>query len=52
VKNVDIGVMEFAKLVQFAQENNVNLVVAGPEAPLVEGIEHWFRKGGMLLYIS
>ena len=55
-KNVDIGVSEFSKLVQFAQENNVNLVVPGPEVPLVEGIETWFRKGiycgNILLTIS
>ena len=36
---------DFAKLVQFAQDNKVNLVVPGPEVPLVEGIESWFRKG-------
>ena len=45
VKNVDIGVSDFAKLVQFAKENDINLVVPGPEVPLVEGIETWFRKG-------
>jgi phosphoribosylamine--glycine ligase / phosphoribosylformylglycinamidine cyclo-ligase len=44
-KNIDIGVADFPKLVQFAQENNVNLVVPGPEVPLVEGIETVFRKG-------
>jgi len=44
-KNIGIGVNDFAKLVQFAQANNVNLVVPGPEVPLVEGIESWFRKG-------
>jgi phosphoribosylamine--glycine ligase / phosphoribosylformylglycinamidine cyclo-ligase len=44
-KNIDIGVTDFAKLVQFAQDNNVHLVVPGPEVPLVDGIESWFRKG-------
>jgi phosphoribosylamine-glycine ligase len=44
-KNINIGVSDFPKLVQFAQENNVNLVVPGPEVPLVEGIETVFRKG-------
>jgi phosphoribosylamine--glycine ligase/phosphoribosylformylglycinamidine cyclo-ligase len=50
-KNVDIGVSDFAKLVKFAQENHVNLVVPGPEVPLVGGIESWFRKG-MCLFSS
>lgn len=44
-KNIDIGVTEFAKLVQFAQEHDVNLVVPGPEVPLVQGVETCFRKG-------
>ena len=44
-KNVDIGVTEFAKLLRFAQEHDVNLVVPGPEVPLVEGVETCFRKG-------
>lgn len=45
MKNIDIGVTDFANLVKFAQENDINLVVPGPEVPLVEGIETWFRKG-------
>jgi phosphoribosylamine--glycine ligase/phosphoribosylformylglycinamidine cyclo-ligase len=45
VKNVDIGVTEFDKLVQFALENKINLVVPGPEVPLVAGVESHFRKG-------
>ena len=38
---------EFAKLVELAKEKNVNLVVPGPELPLIEGIEEWFRKAGI-----
>jgi len=45
VKNVNIGVTDFAKLVHFAMENDVNFVVPGPEVPLVAGIESHFRKG-------
>ena len=45
MKNVDIGVTEFDKLVNFAQENKINLVVPGPEVPLVAGVETHFRKG-------
>jgi hypothetical protein len=48
VKNVNIGVTDFAKLVQFAQDNEINIVVPGPEVPLVEGIESHFRKGALL----
>jgi len=45
--NVPIQVTEFGKLVELAKEMNVNLVVPGPELPLIEGIEEWFRKAGI-----
>ncbi len=35
---VPIGVMDIAELVIFAAENDIDLVVPGPEAPLVAGI--------------
>ena len=35
---VPIGAMDFAALVAFAQDNEIDLVVPGPEAPLVAGI--------------
>ena len=37
-ENVPIGVMDIADLVRFAQDNAVDLVVPGPEAPLVAGL--------------
>ena len=37
-ENVPIGVLDIADLVRFAQENAVDLVVPGPEAPLVAGL--------------
>ena len=35
---VSIGVLDFPALVAFAQDNEIDLVVPGPEAPLVAGI--------------
>ncbi len=35
---VPIGVMDIAELVIFAAENDIDLVIPGPEAPLVAGI--------------
>ena len=35
---VPIGAMDFPSLVAFAQDNQIDLVVPGPEAPLVAGI--------------
>ncbi len=37
-ENVPIGGMDIAALVDFARENKVDLVVPGPEAPLVAGV--------------
>ncbi len=43
VENLDIGVMEFERLANFAADNNVGLTIVGPEAPLVEGIVDYFQ---------
>ncbi|KAI8387536.1 phosphoribosylglycinamide synthetase [Blakeslea trispora] len=47
ITNVKIGVSEFDKLVEFATQNQVNLVVPGPEQPLVDGISSVFKKVGI-----
>lgn len=43
--NVPISAGDFTKLVEFAVKHDVNLVIPGPEQPLVDGIEGHFRKG-------
>ena len=45
VSNIDIDVGNFTALVEFATKSGIDLVVPGPEAPLVDGIEGYFRKG-------
>ena len=48
VQNVSIpwgGSKGYGAVVQWAKENNVSLVVPGPEQPLVEGVEQELRKG-------
>ncbi|KOS22351.1 Bifunctional purine biosynthetic protein ADE1 [Escovopsis weberi] len=48
VTNVDsVAAEDFPGLVQFSQAQGVNLVVPGPEAPLVDGVEGFFRKVGI-----
>ncbi|MCJ1445540.1 MAG: hypothetical protein MMC23_006045 [Stictis urceolatum] len=47
VQNVTIGVEDFAGLMKFAKENEVNLIVPGPEVPLVAGIETACRTAGI-----
>jgi phosphoribosylamine--glycine ligase/phosphoribosylformylglycinamidine cyclo-ligase len=41
---------DYPGLVALAQRHNVNLVVPGPEAPLVDGIEGYFRAVGIRCY--
>ena len=43
--NVPISASDFPKLVEFAVKNDVSLVIPGPEQPLVDGIDAYFRKG-------
>jgi len=46
-ENVPIGMLEFPALVAFAQDNQVDLVVPGPEAPLVAGITDAMEAAGI-----
>lgn len=41
---------DFPELVRFSQQNGVDLVVPGPEQPLVEGITTEFTKGGIPVF--
>lgn len=38
---------DFAGLVQFAKEKQINLLIPGPEAPLVAGIVDYFKENGL-----
>ncbi|HEY9486773.1 MAG TPA: phosphoribosylamine--glycine ligase N-terminal domain-containing protein, partial [Chryseosolibacter sp.] len=43
-ENVEIDSSSFYQLGQFCQQNKVELMVVGPEAPLVEGIRDYFES--------
>ena len=43
-ENVNIKANDFESLKQFAVENNINMVVVGPEDPLVKGIYDSFKQ--------
>jgi phosphoribosylamine--glycine ligase len=47
VENVAIGSEDIERLCDFAVENNVDLTIVGPEAPLVEGIVDKFEAAGL-----
>lgn len=48
VSNIEARADDYPGLVTLAQKHNVNLVVPGPEAPLVDGIEGYFRAGELV----
>lgn len=47
LKNVDISVENIPGLVEFAQQNNIDLAIVGPEIPLVLGIVDAFSAAGL-----
>lgn len=49
--NVPIQVTEFEKLGKFSVENQIDLVLVGPEVPLVEGIVDYFKSKDALKQI-
>lgn len=42
--NIDINADDIHALLQFAQKNNIDLTIVGPEAPLVIGVVDLFRE--------
>lgn len=42
--NVNLGVTDFAAIKTFVLDNNIEMVVVGPEAPLVDGIYDFFQS--------
>ncbi|MEM1113436.1 MAG: phosphoribosylamine--glycine ligase [Pseudomonadota bacterium] len=50
LRNVDIGVADFAALAKFAADNGVGLTIVGPEAPLVDGIVDYFSERGLACF--
>ena len=48
--NIDIGVTDIPALVDFVKQNNVQLTIVGPEAPLVEGIVDTFNEQGLRIF--
>lgn len=47
---VDIGVMEFEKLADFACDNNIDFTIIGPDDPLVGGIADVFQARGLRVF--
>jgi len=51
-KNVDIQVTDFGSIKTFVIENNIEMVVVGPEDPLVNGIVDFFATDPSLMSVA
>src|SRR5699024_8670924 len=51
-ENVEINVNEFDKLADFAKKEKVDIVVVGPEEPLVKGLHDFFSTRDDLKHIG
>ncbi len=50
-ENVDIKVDDFAAIGNFVKERGVDMVVVGPEDPLVKGIYDYFKADPLLVHV-
>jgi phosphoribosylamine---glycine ligase len=50
--NLDIAVADFEKLATAALENKIDLILVGPEEPLVKGIVDFFKNNEALSHIK
>ena len=46
--NVDLNVLDFDAIAEFSLKEAINMIVVGPEAPLVEGIADYFSSNPQL----
>ncbi|MCL2424983.1 MAG: phosphoribosylamine--glycine ligase [Oscillospiraceae bacterium] len=49
-ENVNIKINEIDKLIDFAKQNEIDMTVIGPEAPLTMGIADEFNKNGLRVF--
>ncbi|SPL70827.1 phosphoribosylamine--glycine ligase [Acinetobacter stercoris] len=49
-QNVALDILDNAAIIKFAQDNKIDLVVVGPEAPLVNGVVDAARTAGVKIW--
>jgi len=50
--NVSIDINNFKEVENFVLQNNINMLVVGPEAPLVDGISDFFNNNAQLSEVA
>ncbi len=48
--NVQLDILDNPAIIAFAKENNVELIIVGPEAPLVNGVVDAAREAGLKIW--
>lgn len=48
--NVELNILDNPAIIQFAKDNHVELIVVGPEAPLVNGVVDAAREAGLKIW--
>ena len=51
-ENISINLSDFEKIYKFLNLNNINLVIVGPEEPLVNGIVDYLEKKKILKFLD
>jgi phosphoribosylamine--glycine ligase len=51
-ENIDLSPTDFKSIANFSLENSVEMIVVGPEAPLVAGIRDYFEKENSVRHIQ
>ena len=49
-ENINLDIFDFDKLGKFVEENKIDLVVIGPEKPLVEGVVDFLASKGIKVF--
>lgn len=50
VSNLNLDVLNFAELANFARQEEIALTLVGPEVPLVEGVVDYFQAQGLPIF--
>ena len=48
--NVDIDIGNFNKIKEFVKKNEIDLIIVGPEKPLVDGIVDYFQENNIKIF--
>lgn len=49
-KNVELDILDNPAIIEFAQSNQIELIIVGPEAPLVNGVVNACREADLKIW--